>query len=227
MLKSLVNLLFPKTCCGCNVALLQAENTVCTRCRHDMPFTQHYKNVNNEVYNRFQGRLLLEHASSAVYFHKKGMVQQMVHNLKYKGQQQVGTLIGQLYGNDLKYVESLQTITEIIPVPLHPKKLRERGYNQVTTFGRELATALNVPYNETILLRKTYTKTQTNKNLAARAEIIGSAFDVKYTQKDIGKHFLLIDDVVTTGATLEACGRALLQIPNSKLSIVTIAYAHT
>lgn len=227
MLKSLVNLLYPQACCGCNKVLLQAEDTLCTRCRHDLPFTLHYRNENNEVYNRFRGRLQLEHASSALYFHKKGIVQQIVHNLKYRGRQQAGTCIGKLYGNDIKHVQSLTTVTDVIPVPLHPKKLRERGYNQVTTFGQEIAQALQVTYNSHILLRKTYTKTQTNKNLAARAGIIGTAFDIEYTEADTGKHFLLIDDVVTTGATLEACGRALLQIPGSRLSIITIAYAHS
>lgn len=227
MFKSLVNLLFPKGCSGCNDTLLESESVVCTNCRHEMPFTLHHLNPENETYNKFYGRLPLEHASSLLYFHKKGIVQQLVHNLKYRGQQNVGQLMGEWYVQDLKDIPALQSVTEIIPVPLHKKRLQERGYNQVAAFGRAIAEEMNIAYNDNLLVRKSYTKTQTKKNLAARAEIAGSSFEANYTEADTGKHFLLIDDVITTGATLEACGRALLKIPEAKLSIVTIAYAHT
>jgi ComF family protein len=227
MLKSLVNLLFPKGCSGCDCLLLESENIICTSCRHDMPFTLHHLNPENETYKKFYGRIPLEHASSMVYFHKNGIVQEMVHNLKYRGKEDVGSLMGSWYCHDLKRVEALQSVDEVIPVPLHPKKLRERGYNQVTGFGKALAEGLGVIYNENLLLRTSYTKTQTKKNLAARAEIIGAAFDVNPADAGAGKHYLLIDDVITTGATLEACGRALLKVPDARLSIVTIAYAHT
>lgn len=227
MLKSLFNLLFPKTCPGCENLLLENESTICTHCRHDMPFTLHHLNPENETAKKFYGRLPVEHASSMVYFHKEGIVQQLIHNLKYRGREDVGTLMGQWYAQDLKNVEALASVDEVIPVPLHKKKLRERGYNQVAAFGKALAEGIGVPYNENILLRTSYTKTQTKKNIAARAEIIGSAFDVAFSDNDTGKHFLLIDDVITTGATLESCGRALLKIPGAKVSIVTIAYAHS
>ena len=224
MLKSLANILFPKTCPGCNNILLENEYIICTACSHEMPYTQHHLAEENETYKKFYGRLPLEHASAAVYFHKEGLVQQLIHNLKYKGQQDIGRLMGQWYAHELKKVPALQAVTDVIPVPLHPKKLRERGYNQVTEFGKALAEGLSVNYSEDILVRTSYNKTQT-KN--ARAAIIGSAFDVDYTDADKGKHFLLIDDVITTGATLESCGKALLKIPDSKVSIVTIAYAHS
>jgi ComF family protein len=227
MLKSLVNLLFPKTCSGCSASLLENESVLCTACRHEMPFTLHHLTAENEMYKRFYGRLPLEYASSMVYFHKKGIVQELIHNLKYRGKEEVGELMGHWYAPDLASVPELQSVTDVIPVPLHTKKLRERGYNQVSKFGMGIAMGMGISYNDTILLRKTYTKTQTSKNLAARAEIIGSAFDVEYSDADHNKHFLLIDDVITTGATLEACGRALLSIPGTRLSIVTIAYAHT
>lgn len=192
-----------------------------------MPFTQHHEHEDNETAKKFYGRLPLEHASALVYFHKEGIVQELIHNLKYRKQQQVGTLMGDWYAPGLKTVAALQSVTDVIPVPLHPKKLRERGYNQVTEFGRAVARGMGVCYNEDILLRTSYTKTQTQKNRELRAGIINSAFDVKYTDADAGKHFLLVDDVITTGATLEACGKLLLQIPCAKVSIVTIAYAHS
>lgn len=227
MLKSLVNLLYPVTCSGCEGVLLDNEKVLCTQCRHNMPFTAHHLNKNNETFKKFYGRLPVTHASSMVYFHKQGIVQQLVHNLKYKGKQEIGSLMGSWYAHDLKSVPELQSVTDVVPVPLHPKKLKERGFNQVTTFGRALAEGLGVNYNEDVLLRTTYTKTQTKKNIAARAEIIGSAFDIACTDADTNRHFLLIDDVITTGATLEACGRALLKIPGAKVSVVTIAYAHS
>lgn len=227
MLKSLANLLFPTACCGCNDILLETEAVICTQCRHDMPFTQHHLQQDNETFRRFYGRLPLEHASAMAYFHKEGIVQGLIHKLKYRGKEEVGRLIGEWYAPELKQVAALQSVTDVIPVPLHPKKLRERGYNQVTRFGRAVAAGLGANYNENILLRATYTKTQTKKNLAARAEIIGSAFDVTFTETDHGKHFLLVDDVITTGATLESCGKALLKVPGARLSIVTMAYAHS
>ena len=227
MLKDLINLLFPKACSGCADVLLNNEYTICTKCRHDMPFTLHHLTPENETWKKFYGRLPLEHASSMVYFHKQGIVQEMIHNLKYRRQEDVGALMGKWYGPQLKDVDSLKTVTDVIPVPLHPKKLRERGYNQVAEFGKGIAEGLGAVYNEKVLVRKTYNKTQTKKNLAARAEIIGSAFEVTYTGECVDKHFLLVDDVITTGATLESCGKALLAIPGARLSIVTIAYAHT
>jgi len=227
MLKSLANLLFPVTCPGCDSLLLESEAVICTACRHSMPFTQHHLDEHNETAKKFYGRLPLEHASALVYFHKEGIVQELIHNLKYRRQQQVGKLMGEWYAPELIKVPALQTVTDVIPVPLHPKKLRERGYNQVTEFGKAVAKGMEVNYNEKILLRTSYTKTQTRKNRELRAGIINSAFDVQYTEADSGKHFLLIDDVITTGATLEACGKLLLQIPNAKVSIVTIAYAHS
>ncbi|MFD2600660.1 ComF family protein [Flavobacterium suzhouense] len=169
----------------------------------------------------------MEHASSVVYFHKEGIVQGLIHNLKYRGKEEIGSMMGQWYVHDLKEIEALKDVTEVVPVPLHKKRLRERGYNQVEGFGKALAEGLGKNYNEDILLRTHYTKTQTKKNLAARAEIINESFDVTPTDSDNGKHFLLVDDVITTGATLEACGKALLRIPGAKVSIITMAYAHS
>ncbi|WP_294824678.1 ComF family protein [uncultured Flavobacterium sp.] len=226
MLRALFNLLFPKTCNGCNGLLLESEDVICTACRHDMPFTLHHQNPENEAYKKFYGRLPVEHVSAFVYFHKEGVVQQMIHNLKYRRQQDVAGLLGEWYVHDLKSVEALQSVTDIIPVPMHPKKLRQRGYNQVTEFGRALASGLGKNYNEGILVKAVHTKTQTKKNLAARAAI-ATAFRVNFTDADHGRHFLLIDDVITTGSTLEACGRELLKIPGSRVSVVAMAFAHS
>jgi len=227
MFKSLINLLYPKTCSGCSSTLLESEAIICTTCRHDMPFTEHHLNPQNETFSRFYGRLPLEYASSLLYFHKGGIVQQLIHNLKYRGHEEIGRLMGEWYAHDLKSVDVLQSVDEIIPVPLHKKRLKERGYNQVAEFGKALAEGLDIKYNDTLLVKDAYTKTQTRKSLLDRASITDTAFHADFNNTDDGKHLLLIDDVITTGSTLETCGRALLKIPDAKLSIVTIAYAHT
>jgi ComF family protein len=162
-----------------------------------------------------------------LYFHKKGIVQELIHNLKYKGQEEIGTVLGEWYAEDLKNSTIIQSVDEIIPVPLHKRKLRERGYNQVTNFGLSLSDGFNIAYNPNLLVRNIYSKTQYWKNLLNRSDGIDTIFDVVFNEKDHNKHFLLIDDVITTGSTLEACSHALLKIPGPKISMVCMAMAHS
>jgi ComF family protein len=192
-----------------------------------MPLTQHHLNPENDAYKKFYGRIPVEHVSALVYFHKNGIVQELIHSLKYRGQEAIGTVLGEWYGEELKSSQLLQTVDAIIPVPLHPKKLRERGYNQVTEFGNALAKKLEIPVNNSILYRQVYSKTQSQKNRLGRTEGIDTIFDVSFDEKDHNKHFLLIDDVITTGATLEVCAKALLKIPGTKISIVCMAMANS
>lgn len=223
MFKYLLNLFFPKSCAGCNSILLSNEYVICTECRHDIPLTNHHKNKNNEVFSKFYGRIPLEFASAFFYFHKKGIVQEMIHKLKYKGHQEIGTAIGYWYAEELKNCTEINDVDFIIPVPLHEKRLKERGYNQVTTFGESLSESLEIKYNDTILTRNIYSKTQTTKSILGRSSVVESVFGVQFNKIHFNKHFLLIDDVITTGSTLEACSRELLKIPGAKISIVCIA----
>lgn len=227
MLKSLLNLFFPKVCCGCKLLLLANESILCTVCRHEIPLTNHHLNPDNEAFKKFYGRIPIEYASALVYFQKKGIVQEMIHSLKYRGHEEIGGFLGEWHAENLKKLDAIKTVDVIIPVPLHRKKLRERGYNQVSTFGLALSENLNLKYNDSLLFRKVYSKTQSKKNLLGRTEGIETIFDVKYSEKDHHKHFLLIDDVITTGATLEACSRAILKIPGARISIVCMAMAHS
>jgi ComF family protein len=227
MFNTILNLFFPKVCAGCNSVLLTNENTICTLCRHNIPLTNHHLNPENEAFKKFYGRVSIEYASALFYFQQKGIVQELIHKLKYKGHEEIGTVLGQWYAQDLKEIPILQTVDLIIPVPLHKKKYRERGYNQVATFSLAFADALNLTYNDSILVRKVYSKTQSKKNLLGRTEGIQTVFDVCFTEKDHNKHFLLIDDVITTGATLEACSRALMKIPGAKISIICMAMAQS
>lgn len=227
MLNYLINLFFPKVCAGCHSLLMTNEIVLCTNCRHEMPLTQYYLDSNNEAVKKFYGKIEIEHASAFLYFNKKGMVQELIHNLKYKGNEEIGTVLGNWYVEDLKNIQLKTPFSAVIPVPLHQKKFRERGYNQVTTFGNALAKGLNIGYDDSILFRKKYSKTQSKKNLLGRSEGIENIFDVNYSEENRNKHFLLVDDVLTTGATLEACSRALLKIPGVKISIVCMAMANS
>jgi ComF family protein len=226
MLKSIFNLFFPKTCVGCQSFLLDEEIVICTSCRHEIPLTNHHKTDNNEAFQKFYGKVPVEHVSTLFYFHKKGIVQEMIHKLKYKGHEEIGKVIGNWYAEELKSVSALDNIDYIIPVPLHKRKLRQRGYNQVTKFAETLSEGLQIPYNNNVLTRTRYSKTQTKKNLFGRTEVIENIFDIKDSNNLENKHFLLVDDVLTTGSTLEACCRALLKIPNAKISIVCMAMSH-
>jgi ComF family protein len=224
MLKYLINLLFPKLCSGCNALLLNHEKIICAECIHHLPLTQHHILKHNDTTKKFYGIIPIEFSSSMLYFHNKGIVQNLIHNLKYKKHQEIGTLLGKWYSKDLNNVTVLKSVSEIIPVPLHKKKLGERGYNQITTFCEALSKELQIPFNPDLLYRSRYSKTQTKKNRESRKEVTNALFDVNFSESDCNKHFLLVDDVMTSGATLEACAKALLKIPNSKVSIVTIAY---
>ncbi|MCR4033192.1 MULTISPECIES: ComF family protein [Flavobacterium] len=226
MINYLINLFFPKVCDGCRSILLQNENVFCTGCRHEMPLTQYHLDSKNEAVKKFYGKVDMQFAAAFLYFNKKGLVQELIHNLKYKGHQEIGTVLGNWYVEDLKELQFKIPFDTVIPVPLHKKKFKERGYNQITTFGKAIASGFEIPFNEKILLRKIYSKTQSKKNLLGRSENIANIFDVEFDETDHNKHFLIVDDVLTTGATIEACSRALLKIPGAKVSVLCIAMAH-
>ncbi len=227
MFKNIVNLFFPPVCSGCHSLLISNENVICTLCRHTMPLTNHHLNRENEAFKKFYGRIPVEYASALLYFHKRGIVQELIHNLKYKGQEEIGSVLGAWYAEDLKNLTILQSVDEIVSVPLHKRKLKERGYNQVANFGLVLSENLNIPFNGSLLIRNIYSKTQSRKSFLNRSDGIDAIFDTSFTEKDHNKHFLLIDDVITTGSTLEACSHALLKIPGAKISIVCMAMAHS
>ena len=226
MLKSILHLFFPEVCLTCKNPLLSNEVCVCTNCRHQLPLTRHTEITDNEVLRKFYGRLPLEHASAHLYFYKKGMVQELIHHLKYKNKQQVGVFLGDWYGEELQKIHSQLKFDAIIPVPLHKKRMKERGYNQLTTFGQALSKSLQIPFYENVLHRKTYALTQTKKSFLERTEAKKTIFEVEFNENHHNKHFLLIDDVITTGATLERCGKEILSIPGARLSIVCMAYTH-
>jgi ComF family protein len=158
-----------------------------------------------------------------LHFSKKGIVQQLMHNLKYRGHQDVGLFLGKWLGEELKVIEAYKTIDVVIPVPLHRSKLRKRGYNQVTKFGQEIAKALDVEFNTVVLHKSMATKTQVFKDRLLRTSGNNATFSIVENQTLKGKHILLVDDIVTTGATIESCANALLSIEGVKISVATMA----
>lgn len=171
----------------------------------------------------FYGRIPVANAVSLLFFEKKGITQTLIHALKYKGNQEVGVFLGKWLAKELILLHWPKTIDEIIPVPLHKKRFKERGYNQVTGFGKVLAKELEADYNPHVLQKIIATRTQVFKSRLARAEIKDNYFSLKHPERLHGKHILLVDDLVTTGATLEACAKVFLSIPGIKISIATMA----
>lgn len=225
MLKSLVNLFFPKVCYACLNLLGDHEDAICLDCRHDLPVTNfHFDNTNN-VAKVLYGRAQIEAGTALFRFEKKGKVQQLIHNLKYKGHQHIGFILGNWLGGELKTIEAFKNIDIVIPVPLHKKKLKKRGFNQVTRFGEQIAEALNAEYRDDVLIKVTNTKSQVNKKRFSRWINHTELFTMNHPNTIKNKHVLLVDDIITTGATLEACITVLNEVENIKISIATMAIA--
>jgi len=226
MIRHLTDLFFPRVCSGCKGLLLGNEYALCTDCRHEIPLTGFHLDPQNEAFMKFYGLVDVQYASSFLYFHKRGIVQELIHSLKYRGHEEIGKLLGHWYGAELKNVAVLQDITHIVPVPLHKRKFRKRGYNQVAAFGKALSAELNCPYHDGILYKTRNATTQSQKTMLQRTQLSANAFAVQYNESEYNAHFLLIDDVLTTGTTLAACAHALSEIPGARISIVTMAVTH-
>jgi competence protein ComFC len=223
-LKDLFYLFYPSICSNCGEQLLQNEKVICTFCRHDLPLTNFTSYTKNKVSAIFFGRVTIEKAYSLLLFRKEGITKNLIHDLKYKGNEAVGIFFGNWLGEILMKNKEFSTVDLIVPVPIHLKRKKVRGYNQVTKFGECLSTYLNIPFIEDVLVRQSSTKTQTLKARFERFNDLETKFLVTNTTQFKGKHVLIIDDVITTGATLEACARALLKTPDIKISILTMAY---
>ena len=223
-LKDLFGVFYPEVCLCCHEVLTTNEKIICIGCRHDLPFTNFSSEPNNLTEKTFYGRIPIEQATALFYFQKKGNVQELIHSLKYKNQQQVGALLGDWLAEELITSNRFTTIDCIVPVPLHRKKLKSRGYNQLTTFGKSLSNKLNIPFIEDVLTKVTATKTQTKKIRFDRWKNAHDLFVVENNKALENKHILLIDDLITTGATLEACCEAFKNTKNLKISIACMAY---
>ena len=225
MLKPLVNLFFPKVCYACHNLLDDNEDSICLDCRHDLPVTNFHYEANDSVIKVLYGRAKIENGTALFRFEKKGPVQQLIHNLKYRNHETIGFVLGNWLGGELRELEAYQNIDVVIPVPLHKNKLKKRGYNQVAKFGQQIAEALNASYRDDVLVKITNTKSQTTKSRLTRWLNNDELFALKNMDAIDNKHILLVDDLITTGATLEACANVLNQVKSIKISIATMAIA--
>ena len=225
ILNDINNILLPLVCFGCNARLSRGEHVLCTVCRHEMPLTDYNFTDENAVDRIFYGRIPIKKAASFAFFRKNGVVQNLMHFLKYKKQEEIGAFFGHWYGSLLKQEINLENIDAVVPVPLHPKKLKKRTYNQVSLFAKHIAEHLQVDYAPELLERRKNTKTQTKKDRQLRWENIQNAFHLNTSKNKGYRHILLVDDVITTGATLEACARTLSQLPEIQISVASMAVA--
>jgi len=225
MVKNLLNLFFPEVCLTCDCQLEANEFYVCTICRHELPLASFEDTTNNELTKMLYGRVLLRNASALLRFSKKGLVQRLLHNLKYKGHEEVGEFLGKWLGAELIKHEGFRTVDVVVPVPLHSRRLRQRGYNQVHKFGKQLAYALECDFNTEVLQKTKATTTQVFKDRIMRWVKDDGLFMVTEFETLKGKHILLVDDIITTGATLETCANALLKIEGVTISVASMAIA--
>ena len=223
--QDLINLLFPELCNGCGKLLYYGEKDICTKCLYDLPYTDFHLYQDNPVAKQLWGRLPVNAAMAMLYFKKGTKVQNLIHGLKYNGKTEIGITLGKLLANKLVKSEFYADIDTVIPVPLHQKKLRLRGYNQSEYIATGLAEALGIGLSTNNLQRNKATESQTKKARYTRYENMQDVFSVNKTDELANKHILLVDDVMTTGATLEACGNTLLAHGIKKLSIAAIAFA--
>jgi ComF family protein len=223
--KDFISLFFPNYCFGCNQSLVKGEDTLCTNCLLELPKTNYHLTEENPIKNKLIGRLPLKHALAFLKFRKSGIVQHLMHQLKYNNQPDVGVKLGRSYGLELARHGYQSEFDVIVPVPLHASRQRKRGYNQSAKFAEGLSEALGIPWDESISIRTSTTGTQTKKSKHERWENVRSVFDINDNQKIKDLRILLVDDVITTGATIEACGQHLIDSHCRELSIACIAEA--
>src|SRR5579863_2995574 len=220
-------LFFPEYCLGCSSGLVKGEEILCTRCILNLPVTSCHFSNENPVKEKFIARLPVKYAGAYLKFRKTGTVQHLLHQLKYNNQPEVGVRLGKIFGMEIKKLGlGLETQVDIIiPMPLHPSRQRKRGYNQSAKFAEGLTQALNIPYSDEVIVRQVNTATQIRKNKGERWENVKDAFCVKQPGMIRDKKILLVDDVITTGASLEACGLELVRYGCAELSVACIAEA--
>ena len=219
-----ISLLFPEYCLGCFNGLVKGEEILCTKCLAELPRTGYIDMDENPIKEKFIGRLPIKDAWAFLRFRKQGIVQHLLHQLKYNNQPEVGIRLGKVFGRELNN-RGYNHFDLIVPLPLHSSRKKNRGYNQSQKFAEGLSNALEIPVKTDCCVRLKNTQTQTRKNRSERWENVEHAFQVMNKVDIENKRILLVDDVITTGATLEACGRQLINSGCKELSIACIAEA--
>lgn len=223
---SFLHLFFPHVCVGCGSDVISEQNEICLYCAQELPGTNFEAYSNNPVEKRFWGRLALQDATANFYFSKESLMQRLIHQFKYKRNKELGLQLGRLMGDTLKRSNRFK-VDALIPLPLFPKKEAKRGYNQAEVLCHGIAEALGLPVLNNVITRPQHTETQTQKGRIERWKNIEGKFFLANSAAIKDKHILLVDDVITTGATLESCGSELLKAENVRLSIACLCYAAT
>jgi ComF family protein len=225
LLNDFISLFYPKYCNVCGNSLVKNEECICSHCLIKLPKTNFYLDNQNPLTYLFLGKVKIEAVTAGFYFKKGSKMQHVIHLLKYKGVREVGFYLGYLIGLDQMENEIFQSVNILVPIPLHPNKIKKRGYNQSEIIATGIQKALQKPMDNHSLIRFIETETQTKKSMYNRWENTNNIFRVIHPEIFIGKHILLIDDVITTGSTLEAAANTLLQISDTRVSIACLACA--
>lgn len=221
---SFLQLWFPHCCLGCSSDYIQKGQLLCGRCIHQLPATGFFDLKANPVERIFYGRLRVENAAAGYYFTKNALIQHLLVQLKYRGNKDVGLFLGRMIGRAMHNSTQYKDIDFLVPLPLNPKKEFKRGYNQAELICRGIQEITGIPILKTGIQRRQFTESQTSRNRINRWQNMETAFEVNEREKLVNKHVLLVDDVITTGATIEACGSYILEIPGTRLSIAAAAY---
>lgn len=219
------HLFFPRVCAVCQTDLMKGERVLCSSCFYKLPLTRFWEDPENPVAQTFWGRVSIESASAYFFFAKGSKYRPLLHDLKYKGKYEVGVILGEAFGQVLAKEVAYQGLDLIVPVPLHPKKQRIRGYNQAEAIARGLGQGMGIEVLSHVLIRSEFTETQTKKTRVERVRNVENAFMIIDPKKLENKHVLLVDDVITTGATMEVCATQLLTVFGCKVSVCALAFA--
>lgn len=224
LLTSFLQLFFPHVCNGCGSDQLQAKDVVCAKCMASLPYTGFLAHEGNPVEKAFYGRLSVQAAGSLLYYTRPSIVQNLVQAVKYRKNQETGLWLGTLLGKAIQQSGRFHHIDILIPVPLHKQKERQRGYNQAGLIASGIGDVCQLPVVSGVLVKQTVTATQTHKGRSERMDILKTSFALTRPEQLYQKHILLIDDIMTTGATFEACGQILQQAQPASINIVSVAY---
>jgi ComF family protein len=222
---ALLHLAFPVVCEGCGTDVTEKQNRLCARCLSSLPQTNFHLHGGNPVEKIFWGRVPLLHATAQYYFTRSSLIQHLMHQLKYKGNKEIGQYLGALMGDSLNSSNRFASVDMLIPLPLFKLKEKKRGYNQAAVLCDGMAVEMQKPVRTDVIIRTSYTDSQTKKGRIERWKNMEGRFAIPNPALVEGKHLLLVDDVITTGATLEACALELLKIPGIQLSIATLCFA--
>lgn len=219
------HLFFPHNCVGCGSDLLENDQSICIQCYSQLAETGFSAHPNNPIEKIFYGRLPVKEAMAAWYFTKNSILQRLIHTLKYRNNEEVGLQLGRWMGVLLQKSGRFTQLNALIPLPLFSEKEKKRGYNQAAVLCEGISEIIHVPICKGVVVRKRFTDTQTKKGRSDRWKNVDGSFEVTDPELLKGKHLLLVDDVITTGATIEACGMAISEIENIQLSIALLAWA--